>query len=170
MGPVSASVSIDAPRESVIGLITDLGFRPGFTDHFIDEYRLERIEPEGVGAAARFRIEHRGIWMETVIAEVDAPYRVLERGRGGRLDRVPISTAWELVEGPSADSCTVTVTFVTEPQTLPDRAMDAGRGLRGAERWYRRQWKRALARLRELAESGATPERVVVAGADRIPS
>jgi hypothetical protein len=108
--------------------------------------------------------------METVIAEVDAPYRVLERGRGGRLDRIPISTVWQLVEGPSADSCEVTVTFVTEPQTIADRAMDAGGGLRGTERWYRRQWKRALARLRDLAESGATPERVVVAGADRTPS
>src|SRR5690242_1233910 len=120
MGPVSASISIDAPRESVIGLITDLGYRPSFTDHFIDEFRLARIESEGVGAAARFRIEHRGLWMETVIAEVESPHRVIERGRGGRLDRIPMSTVWELVQGPSADSCEVTVTFVTQPQNIAD--------------------------------------------------
>lgn len=170
MGPVSATTSIDAPREAVLELLVDLAVRPSFTDHFIDEYRLERLESTGVGAAARFRIAGRGLWMETVIAEVEAPHRVVERGHGGRLDRIPIATVWELVEGPSADSCRLTVTFVMEPRTLADRAADAGAGLRGAERWYKRQWKRSLGRLRELAESGEAPPRVEVAGADRIPS
>ncbi len=169
MGPVSASTSIDAPREAVMELLTDLSVRPSFTDHFLDEYRLERLEPAGLGAAARFRIPDRGIWMESVIAEIETPHRVVERGHGGRLDRIPIATVWELVEGPSADSCELTVTFVMEPQTLADRAADTGAGLRGAERWFRRQWNRSLGRLRELAESGAAPARIEVAGADRNP-
>ena len=108
--------------------------------------------------------------METVIAESDPPFRLVERGRGGRLDRVPVATIWELVEGPGSSGCEVTVTFVTEPRTHADRVLDSLRHLRGNERWYRRQWRRALARLKQLAESGEEPERVVVAGADRIPS
>ena len=59
---------------------------------------------------------------------------------------------------------------VVEPRTHADRVLDSLRHLRGNERWYRRQWRRALARLKQLAESGEQPERVVVAGADRIPS
>jgi uncharacterized protein YndB with AHSA1/START domain len=170
MGPVSATITIDTPREAVLDLLTDLAVRPAIVDHFIDEFRLERLESSGVGAAARFRIPDRSLWMETVIAEIDAPYRLVERGRGGRLDRIPISTVWELVEGPSAGTSQVSVTFVTEPQNLADRAMDAGAGLRGTERWFRRQWKKALGRLRDLAESGEAPARIEVAGADRIPS
>jgi uncharacterized protein YndB with AHSA1/START domain len=163
MGPVSATTSIDAPREDVFELLVDLAVRPAFTDHFIDEYRLERLESAGVGAAARFRITDRSFWMETVIAEVDAPYRLVERGRGGRVDRIPIATVWELVEGPSAETCNVSVTFVMEPQSFAHRT-------RGSERWFRRQWSRSLARLRALAESAEPPPRIEVAGADRLPS
>ena len=69
MGPVSATIAIDARRERVHRLIGDLGVRPAFTDHFIDELRLERLDPTGVGAAARFRIPERGIWIETVMLQ-----------------------------------------------------------------------------------------------------
>ncbi len=170
MGPVSAKTSIDVPRERVYELLVDLANRAAFTDHFIDELRLQRMESAGVGAALRFRVADRGFWMETVVAEADAPYRLVERGRGGRLDRVPVSTVWELVEGPSPSSCVVSVTFVTQPRILPDKLHDAAAHLLGRERWYRRQWSRALSRLKQIAESGQEPPRVVVAGADRIPS
>ena len=170
MGPVSATISIDVPRQAVHDLLADLANRPAFTDHFIDEFRLERIDSAGVGAAARFRIPARKVWMETVITESDPPYRLVERGRGGRLDRIPISTVWELVEGPGLDGCEAIVTFVTEPVTLADRLLDRAATARGVERWYRRQWARALSRLKALAESGQEPKRVAVAGADRIPS
>jgi uncharacterized protein YndB with AHSA1/START domain len=170
LGPVSAKTTIDVPREQVFELLNDLANRASFTDHFIDELRLQRMESAGVGAALRFRVTDRGFWMETVIAEVDAPHRLVERGRGGRLDRVPVSTVWELADGAAPASCEVSVMFVTEPQNAADRAHDAAGHLRGAERWYRRQWSRTLARLKELAESGEEPPRVVVAGADRIPS
>jgi uncharacterized protein YndB with AHSA1/START domain len=153
VGPVSATASIDAPRERVHELLNDLSVRPAFTDHFIDQLRLERLDPVGVGAAARFRIPSRGLWMETVIEEVDAPHRIFERGGAGRLDRMSVHTVWGLVN--AGTGCEVTVTFVIE-------------GTRGPahEGWYRRQWSRALGRLRELAESGEPPPRVVVAGAD----
>lgn len=169
MGPVSATISIDVPRHEVHDLLADLATRPAFTDHFIDEFRLERMEPAGVGAAGRFRVPKRKLWIETVIAESDAPHRLVERGRGGRLDRIPVSTVWDLVEGPGPDGCEVTVTFVTEPVALADRLGDTIARARGVEGWYRRQWARALSRLKDLAESGQGPDRLVVAGADRIP-
>src|SRR5215208_7917380 len=115
MGPVSVSNSIDAPREQVFDVLCDLANRPAFTDHFLRDFRLERFESAGVGASARMRIAKAALWMETLIAERDRPYRIMERGKGGRLDRIPILTAWEVVEGPAAAQSEITVRFGNEP-------------------------------------------------------
>ena len=56
MRPISVTTPIDVPRERVFDLLTDLSLRPSFTDHFMTEYRLARLEPVGVGASARFRV------------------------------------------------------------------------------------------------------------------
>jgi uncharacterized protein YndB with AHSA1/START domain len=165
MGPISVEKPIDAPRERVFEFLCDLANRPAFTDHFVRDFRLQRLESSGVGAAARFRIAEPGLWMETVIEEVSPPHRILERGRGGRFDRIPILTSWELLEsGPRG--CEVTVTFQTEPSHPLDRLRERF----GAERFYRRQWSIALSRLKELLESGRPPTRVVVAGGARLPA
>lgn len=164
MGPVSATIAVDAPREQVYGLLADLAFRPAFTDHFIDQFRLERLESSGVGAAARFRVPSKAIWIETVITEISPPHRIAEEGGGGRLDHLPVKTAWELVN--AATGCEVTVTFVID--TTDDKLADLTGKAKGSEGWYRRQWSRALRRLRDLAEADSTPSRVVVAGADRL--
>jgi uncharacterized protein YndB with AHSA1/START domain len=164
MGPISVKTLIDAPRERVYEFLCDLANRPSFTDHFVSEFRLERLESSGVGAAARFRITEPGFWMETVIEEALPPHRILERGRGGRLDRIPILTGWELIE-PRAHGCEVTVSFSTEPSHLLDRLRER----LGAERFYRRQWSIALSRLKGLIESGRPVARVVVAGGARLP-
>jgi len=71
MGPISVTRTIDAPRERIYDCLVDLANRPAFTDHFIADFRLERFESEGVGAAARLRIERGGLWMETVIVEAE---------------------------------------------------------------------------------------------------
>jgi uncharacterized protein YndB with AHSA1/START domain len=163
MGPVSVTTTIDAPRERVCELLRDLSARPAFTDHFLEEYRLERLDPAGVGAGARFRVDGKG-WMEAVIVEIDAPHLIREEGRGGRSNRVRTYTVWELVEGPSPEICEVTVTFWTESAHPLDRIRDP----LGSSRWLQRQWRRALARLKELVETEAPIERVVVAGADRL--
>jgi Polyketide cyclase / dehydrase and lipid transport len=166
MGPVSANIAIDLPRERVFGFLSDLANRPAFTDHFIHDLRLERLSSSGVGAAARFRLEPpmTRLWMETVIEEADAPHRIFERGRTGRYDRIPVFTVWELVGGPGARS-EVRLSFWTEPSHPVDRLRERF----GAERWYRRQWSRALERLKDVLESGREIERVAVAGGARIP-
>lgn len=164
MGPIALTTSIDAPRERVFDFICDLSARPGWIDHFAHDYRLERIPPRGQGAAARFRVHApAGVrYMETVIAEVKRPHRIVEHGRGGRLDRLPIRMVWELREGPTT---TVTLTFWTEPANPIDRIREAGR-----TRWWRRRWARALRRMRELIETGAETPRAEVAGGDRAPT
>lgn len=167
MRPVHLSTSIDAPRERVFELIADLAMRPAFCDHFQREFRLERLASSGAGAAARFRMDapRMPIWMETVVEELGAPHRVLERGRGGRWDRIPVLTAWELAAGPGS-GCEVSLTFWTDPS----HPLDAVRERLGAGRWYRRQWGKALRRLKAVAESERPVARVAVAGASRVPA
>lgn len=163
MGPISLTTSIDAPRERVFDFICDLGVRESWTDHFASDFRLARIPAQGQGAAARFRVDApAGVrYMETVIAEADRPFRVVEHGRGGRLDRIPIRMVWELEEGPTT---TVTLTFWTTPPSAFDRFRETGRS-----GWWRRRLSRALRRLQERIESGAAAPRTQVAGGDRLP-
>lgn len=165
MRPVSATISIDAPREQVFELLLDLAVRPAFMDHLAEGYQLLREQPVGVGAGARFRLRHAGGgWMDTVIAESEPPHRLLERGHGGRLNRVPNVTEWTLTDSPGPSGCEVSVTFWTEPTRLFDRLGE----IRHSERRLARGFRRALERLRALAEAGDAPERVVVAGGDRL--
>jgi hypothetical protein len=161
MDPVRATITIDSPREPVFELIADLANRPAFCDHFQFDYRLERLASSGVGAAARFRVEapRAAVWIESVIEGVDPPYRLYEAGHGGRWDRIPVFTVWELVEGPGERS-EASVTFWTQPS----HPLDVVREHLGAARWYRRQWERALRRLRELAEAGERPRPLAIAG------
>ncbi len=163
MRPATANIHIDAPRERVFELIADLANRPSFCDHFAHEFHLQRLDSTGVGAAARFHVDKFPHWMETEIVEIDAPHRLVERGRGARADRLVVGTAWELVEGPHS-STEISVTFWAEPKTHIDRAMGGSR----VTRWHARQWKKALKRLRAILEDHEQIEPVQVAGASRI--
>jgi uncharacterized protein YndB with AHSA1/START domain len=158
------TVSIDAPRERVFDFICDLGIRDAWIDHFASEYRLQRVEARGRGAAARFRVDApAGIrYMETVITDTDRPSQVVEHGRGGRLDHIQTRLVWELEEGPTT---TVKLTFWTIPPAFSDRIKELGRS-----GWWKRRWSRALRRMQELIESGASAPRTEVAGGDRLPT
>ena len=159
-----AEITIDAPRERVWAMVSDLALRPAFCDHFLDEFRLQRIESTGTGAAARFHVDapRRAFWMETVIDQLEAPHTLVERGRGGRIDRIPADTAWELSES-AGTMCEVRVSFWTEPERPIDKLLDRF----SPSGWYERQWKRALTRLRDLCESDETAAPLQVAGASR---
>jgi uncharacterized protein YndB with AHSA1/START domain len=167
MGPISLDISIDAPRERVFDYVCDLGRRPAWAQ-FAHDYRLERLEASGEGAAARFRVGARGgvEYMETVIASAERPHTIVERGRGGHLDRVRIQTVWELTGGEGEGDITdLTLTFATDSPAAFDRMREFGAG-----RWWRRRWSRALRNLRAQLESDAPPpEPVGVAGGDRQP-
>jgi len=152
MGPVSAEVEIDVPRQRVFDAIADLSCRPAFTDHFLTGFRLTRIEPTGVGAGARFRIavRPRRVWADTTIVEADRPHRLVEHGRGGRSNRIPSTTLWELTEAPGSLT-KVRVSYWTEPGNPVDRGLEL---LSAASAPYERRWREALHRLREQLESG----------------
>jgi uncharacterized protein YndB with AHSA1/START domain len=165
MRPVSATVTIDAPRERIFDLLCDLARRPAFTDHFQTEFRLERIDPVGVGASARFQLAGSDAWMDTAIVETERPHLIRERGSGGRANRIPVFCVWELAEGPSPSGSEVAATFWTEPAVLVDKLHEPF----GSARRLRRDWSRALRRLRDLVESGEPVEPVGVAGGDRLP-
>jgi len=166
MGPVSAKVEIDAPRARAFAALADLSLRPAFTDRFISDFHLTRIESAGIGAGARFRfaIKPRAVWMDTTIVEAEEPHRILEQGRGGRGNRTPSTTLWELSEGPGSLT-TVRVSYWTEPSNPLDRGLEL---LACASIAYERHWRAALRRLRDLLEAGRLGEsRAAVAGGNR---
>ncbi|HEV7563976.1 MAG TPA: SRPBCC family protein [Solirubrobacterales bacterium] len=166
MGPISAEVEIDAPRERIFALIDDLSVRPSFTDHFLTDFHLTRIDPVGVGAGARFRVNAplRKIWMDTTIVEQEEESKIVEAGSGGRTNRIPTHTVWELTGG-SGGLTAVSVTHWTEPPNPLDRALEV---FSGGSFWQERAWREALRRLREMIESDLpVGERIAVAGGNR---
>jgi uncharacterized protein YndB with AHSA1/START domain len=165
MGPVSAEIEIDAPRERIFAVLADLSQRPGFTDHFLADFHLTRIEPIGIGAGARFQVDVplRKVWMDTAIIEAEDPFRIVEEGEGGRANRIRTHTVWELKAG-TGSLTAVRVSHWTEP-TVVDRPLEL---LSGASIWVGRGWKQALRRLRDNLESAQPPaERIGVAGGNR---
>ena len=163
MGPASAEIDIDVPRSRVFEAVSDLARRPAFMDHFVAGFRLTRIESSGIGAGARFRfrVPPRAVWTDTAIAELEEPYRVVEHGCGGRTNRIPSTTVWELLEGPGLMT-RVRVSHWTEPAYPLDKLIDS---IGATTLWYERGWREALRRLRDQLES-ETPSlrRVGVAG------
>jgi uncharacterized protein YndB with AHSA1/START domain len=169
MGPVSAAVEIDVPRQRAFDAIADLALRPAFTDHFVSDFRLTRIESSGVGAGARFRFfaPPRAVWADTAIVELNEPHTIVERGRCGRANRVPMTIAWALDEGPGRLT-TVRVSHWTTPSHPLDRAVEI---VGTASLWYERDWREALRRLRDQLEGGELAEgRVAVAGGNPHPT
>jgi hypothetical protein len=162
MGPVNAEVAIDVPREVAFDFVADLANRPAFTDHFVSDFHLLRVESSGVGAGARFRFfaPPQAIWMDTTIVELERTQRISERGTGGRWNRIPSATEWELIAGPGPLT-TVRVTYWTEPENSLDRLKEV---IGGASIWYGRDWAKALRRLRDLLESKRRDGRPAMAG------
>lgn len=165
MGPVSAEVEIDVPREQVFAALSDLAVRPSFADHFLTDFHLTRIDATGVGAGARFQAQGpmRKVWMDTCIASIEEPFRIVEEGRGGRANRIRNHTVWELTEG-AGRLTAVRVSHWTEPAAV-DRVLEL---LSAASVWQARGWRQALRRLREKLEADQpAAERIAVAGGNR---
>jgi uncharacterized protein YndB with AHSA1/START domain len=162
LDPVSASIVVSAPREQVFDYLQDIANHSEFTDHFLVEWHLTRIDSVGRGAGARFRVKapaNRFSWADVTFVEVDRPHRIVEIGRTGKNNRVRTLGIYELAD--AAGGTRVTFTFRTEPATLADRI---GESL-GGRSWIKRKNVRALQRLRGILEEGVgRGARVTVAG------
>jgi hypothetical protein len=166
MGPVVAEIEVEATREAAFELITDLGRRPSFTDHFLTGFRLTRLEARGLGAGARFRVKAplRSPWEDTNLVELSEPNKVVERGSGGRSNRIPTHTVWE-IEPSKAQMVVVRVTHWTEPKEPIDKLVEA---LSFGAHFQRKGWQKAMERLRDVLEAGVPGgERIAVAGGNR---
>ena len=142
------STVISAPRESVFDFVNDLAGRPAYTDHYLRDYRLARVNPVGEGAAARFQLKAplAKQYAELTVREADRPRRIVEELRVGRRGRNRSLAVYDFTKE-SPNVTRVELTSFSEPATIFDRLMEIG-----AAGWVRRQTKKSLERLRMIFE------------------
>jgi uncharacterized protein YndB with AHSA1/START domain len=163
--PFTVSTTISRPREEVFEYLADISNHPEFSDHYLIDWHLTREDPYGTGAGARFKIKaplSRFSWADMTLAEVQPPFKIVERGRGGKYNRIRMLGTYTLSPGPGGTT-RVQYTLETQPVMLSDRLMEvvAGRG------WTRRQAAKAMRRLRSiLEENRGRGRRASVAGRD----
>lgn len=148
MRQVTVATHISAPREQVFDFVTDLAGRPAYADHYLDDFRLARANPVGVGAAARFRLKAPMAkqYAELRIAKVDRPRQIVEELRVGRRGRNRSVAVYDFTQE-SANLTRVELSTYSEPATFVDRFREIG-----AAWWVRRRTKKALERLRAIFE------------------
>ena len=164
--PSTLHITIDRPREEVFDYLADIANHPEFTDHYLKEWRLTRIESSGRGAGARFR--------------ADAPLQPLlvgrpelHRGRARRTGSSPSAAAASSTASSSSRAGRSTpapgggtrIEFVaeTEPRAA-DRPVDRGASPAsgaGSAAARNKALKRLRAILEENRDRGA---RATVAG------
>ncbi len=164
MDPFTVSVVVDRPREQVFDYLQDIANHPEFTDHYLVDWHLTRIDSVGRGAGASFRVKVPGpgarfAWGDVTFVEVQRPHRIVEVGRAGKANRIRTVGVYELVPGPGGTT-RVQFTLETEPVMLSDRLLESF----GGRTWMRRQNARAMRRLRTVLEQGeGRGQRVTVA-------
>ena len=150
MEPFTVESTISRPREEVFEYLADIANHAEFTDHYLTDWHLTREDSYGAGAGARFRIKaplSRFNWADITFAEVQPPFRIVERGRGGKFNRIRMLGTYTLSPGP-AGSTRVEYTLETVPVMPSDRLMEA----LGAGAWMRRKARKGMRRLRSILE------------------
>ena len=151
MDPVTASVTIGRPREEVFDYLADIANHREFSDHYMDQFRLTRVNSVGTGAGARFHLDaplNRFSWGDMTFVEVERPYRIVALGRGGKFNRNRTTTIWTL--DPDGDNSThVEVMTETEPALITDKVVETLTGYRG---WMKRNLRKSLRRLQGILE------------------
>ncbi len=150
--PFTVTTTIAKPREDVFEYLADIANHAEFSDHYLVEWHLLREDSYGAGAGARFRAKaplSRFSWADVTLTEVSPPYRIVEKGRGGKYNRVRMLGTYTLSPGASGTTV-VEFTFETLPPLLSDKLMETFGG--GA--WTRRKIAKAMRRLRSILEEG----------------
>ena len=150
MDPFTVESTISRPREEVFEYLADIANHAEFTDHYLTDWYLTREDPYGAGAGARFRIKapfSRFNWADLTFAEVQPPFRIVERGRGGKYNRIRMLCTYTLSPG-AGGTTRVEYTIETVPVMPSDHLMEA----LGGSAWMRRNTRRAMRRLRAILE------------------
>ena len=150
MDPFTVSTNISLPREQVFDYLADIANHAEFTDHYLVDWHLTRVESRGEGAGARFRVKAplaRFAWADFTLAELQPPYKIVERGRGGKYNRIKMIGTYEIFEGHGGVS-RVDYTYETDAR-LPSDVIPEILGGRG---WTKRKANKSLRRLRSILE------------------
>ncbi len=150
MQPVTVSVVVDRPREEVFDYLQDIANHSEFSDHYLVDWHLTRIDSVGLGAGASFRVKAPGsrfAWADVTFVELERPHRIVELGRTGKNNRIRTIGVYELTAA-AGGTTRVQFTLETEPVKLSDKLLESF----GARRWTRRQSARAMRRLRAILE------------------
>jgi uncharacterized protein YndB with AHSA1/START domain len=150
--PVTVSIVVSAPREQVFDYLQDIANHSEFTDHYLVDWHLTRVDSVGLGAGARFRVKVPGVrfsWADVTLVEVERPGRIVEAGRTGKYNRIRTLGVYELQPAPLG-ATRVQFTLQTIPATFADRLIES----LGARGWTKRKSGRAMRRLRAILEQG----------------
>jgi len=163
--PFTVSTTISRPRAEVFEYLADISNHAEFCDHYLVDWHLTREDPYGRGAGARFRIKaplNRFSWADITFAELQPPFKIVERGRGGKYNRIRMLGTYTLSPAPG-NTTKVEYTLETAPVMLSDRLMETF----GGSSWIRRKRAKAMRRLRSILEEGrGRGQRASVAGRD----
>jgi uncharacterized protein YndB with AHSA1/START domain len=150
--PFTVSVNIALPRERVFEYLADIANHAEFTDHYLVDWHLTRVESYGEGAGARFRVKapmNRFAWADMTIAELQPPYKIVERGRGGKFNRIKMMGTYTIQEGSGgAGTSRVEYTYETDAHVPSDVIPE----ILGGRSWAKRKAKKAMRRLRAILE------------------
>jgi uncharacterized protein YndB with AHSA1/START domain len=148
--PFTVGITIDAPRERVFDYLADVANHIEFSDHYLKDFRLERLDSTGVGAAAAFKLRFgSSLWGEIVIAGLERPYRIVLEGQAGRIGRVKTRAVYTLTPYGS-DMTRLEYEVSSTPATTKDRLRET----LGGRAWLKLQSRRAMRRLANVLESG----------------
>jgi uncharacterized protein YndB with AHSA1/START domain len=145
--PITVSVVIDRPREEIFEYLADVANHPEFKDHFLTDWHLTREDSEGEGAGVRMREKlplNRFGWADYTLVDVEPPFRLRERGRCGKYNRIRSMGTWTLSDAPGGLT-RVEYTLDMEPRYPSDRLLER----RG---WRKRKLSRMLRRLQAIFE------------------
>lgn len=160
MHPITVSVVIDRPREEIFEYLADVANHPEFKDHYLTDWHLTREDSEGEGAGARFREKlpfNRFGWADYTLVDVEPPFRIRERGRNGKFNRIRAMATWTLSDAPGGLT-KVEYTLDMEPRYPSDRLLER-------RRWRKRKLLRTVRRLQSILEENRDRgSRVTVAG------
>jgi uncharacterized protein YndB with AHSA1/START domain len=148
--PFTVETTISRPREEVFEYLADIANHAEFSDHYLVDWHLTREDSYGAGAGARFRIKApraRFNWADMTFAEVQPPFRIVERGRGGKYNRIRMLGTYTLSPG-AGGTTRVEYTLETLPVMPSDHLMER----LGGGAWLRRKTKKAMGRLRSILE------------------